>query len=94
MDLFFEDLPYTIQSTDAIIPHQASKLGMSILSTQYALKTGQVKETLSNYGNCISASIPLTFMDAVEKGEIKRGDICFLCGTAAGFSIGGLLLKY
>ncbi|MEY3844651.1 MAG: hypothetical protein RL293_1073 [Bacteroidota bacterium] len=94
MDLFFEDLPYTIQSTDAIIPHQASKLGMSILSTQYALKTGQVKETLSNYGNCISASIPLTFMDAVEKGEIKRGDICFLCGTAAGFSIGGVLIKY
>jgi 3-oxoacyl-[acyl-carrier-protein] synthase-3 len=53
-----------------------------------------VKETLAKYGNCISASIPLTFMDAVEKGEIKRGDICFLSGTSAGFSIGGVLLKY
>ena len=94
MDMFFEDVPYTIHSTDAIIPHQASKLGMSVLTTQYQLKTGQVKETLSKYGNCISASIPLTFMDAVEKDEIKRGDICFLCGTSAGFSIGGVLIKY
>ena len=34
------------------------------------------------------------FIDAVEKGEIKRGDLCFLIGTSAGFSIGAILLKY
>jgi len=94
MDWFFKDIPYDIESTDAIIPHQASKIGMSVFTSQYKLRPGQVKETLAKYGNCISASIPLTFMDAVEKGEIKRGDICFLSGTSAGFSIGGVLLKY
>ena len=53
-----------------------------------------MKETLHKYGNCIAASIPLTFIDAVEKNEIKRGDICLLSGTSAGFSIGSVLLKY
>jgi 3-oxoacyl-[acyl-carrier-protein] synthase-3 len=94
MDWFFDDIPYNLESTDAIIPHQASKLGMSVFTSQYTLRPGQVKETLAKYGNCISASIPLTFMDAVEKGEIKRGDICFLSGTSAGFSIGAILIKY
>lgn len=94
MDWFFDDIPYTIESTDAIIPHQASKLGMSVFTGQYTLRPGQVKETLAKYGNCISASIPLTFIDAVEKGDIKRGDICMLSGTSAGFSIGGVLIKY
>jgi 3-oxoacyl-[acyl-carrier-protein] synthase III len=94
IDWFFDDIPYDVESTDAIIPHQASKIGMSVFTSQYTLRPGQMKETLAKYGNCISASIPLTFMDAVEKGEIKRGDLCFLIGTSAGFSIGAILLKY
>ena len=94
MKWFFSDIPYTIESTDSIIPHQASKLGMSVFTSQYKLRPGQVKQTLHKYGNCIAASIPLTFMDAIENGEIKRGDICMLSGTSAGFSIGGVLIKY
>lgn len=94
MDWFFKDIPYDFQSIDAIIPHQASKTGMLIFKNLYTLKEGQVKETLHKYGNCIAASIPLTLMDCIESGEIKRGDICLLSGTSAGFSIGGVLIKY
>ena len=91
---FFDDLPITIEETDAIIPHQASKLGVSILSSLYNLRTQQVKGNLLTCGNCIAASIPLLLFDAIESGSIKRGDTCFLLGTSAGFSIGGVLIKY
>ena len=94
IDDFFKDLPISLEEADTIIPHQASKLGVSILSSLYRLKESQVQSNLSTYGNCIAASIPLVFHDAVESGAIKRGDICFIIGTAAGFSIGGLLLKF
>ena len=50
--------------------------------------------TLHKYGNCVAASIPLTLIDAIESGEVKRGDICLLFGTSAGFAIGAVLLKY
>ncbi|GAB2625604.1 beta-ketoacyl-ACP synthase III [Emticicia sediminis] len=94
IDAFFEDLPIKMEETDAIIPHQASKLGVSILSSLYKVKENQVLGNLATYGNCIAASIPLVLHDAVESGAIKRGDICFIIGTAAGFSIGGLLLRF
>ncbi len=91
---FFSDLPLEIEDTDAIIPHQGSKMGIHIFEKMYTFKEGQVKKSLSRYGNCIAASIPLTFSDCIDSGDIKRGDLCFLSGTSAGFSIGGVLIKY
>lgn len=94
MEWFFCDLPISIHDVNAIIPHQASKTGIMMFRNIYGLMNGQVKENLLTNGNCIAASIPMTFYDAVAAGEIKRGDICLLSGTAAGFSIGGVLIKY
>jgi 3-oxoacyl-[acyl-carrier-protein] synthase-3 len=94
MNSFFSDLPINLEEVEVIIPHQASKMGMVLFDKLYSFKEGQVKESLSNYGNCIAASIPLTLYDCIKSGEIKRGDLCFLSGTSAGFSIGGVLLKY
>ncbi len=94
MDWFFEDLPMVITDVDVIVPHQASRTGIHLFKNMYPFAATQVKETLSNYGNCIAASIPLTLYDAVEKGEIKRGDTCLLTGTSAGFSIGAVLIVY
>ncbi|OJJ19347.1 hypothetical protein BKI52_21280 [marine bacterium AO1-C] len=94
IEKFFEDTSYTLNTIDAIVPHQASKLGLSLFTKRYQLKPGTVKETLRKYGNCIAASIPLTLLDAIEAGSIQRGDICFLAGTSAGFSMGGVLIRY
>jgi 3-oxoacyl-[acyl-carrier-protein] synthase-3 len=94
MEWFFSDLPIRLQDVDAIIPHQASKTGINMFKSMYNLTDSQVKGNLIHNGNCIAASIPLTFCDAVRKGEIKRGDICLLSGTSAGFSIGSVLIKY
>jgi len=94
MNSFFKDLPMNIEDVDVIIPHQASKMGLHIFKGLFNFKEGQVKETLSIYGNCIAASIPLTLSNVIDNGELKRGDTCFLCGTSAGFAIGGVLIKY
>ena len=94
MDWFFEGTGMSLEKIPIIIPHQASKMGLVILDSLYNLKPNQVKSTLSKYGNCIAASIPLTLHDCIENGEVKRGDTCFLVGTSAGFSIGGTLIIY
>jgi 3-oxoacyl-[acyl-carrier-protein] synthase III len=94
MEWFFSNLSVSIDDMDAIIPHQASKMGINLFKRMYPQKGNQIKESLSYYGNCIAASIPITFCDTIEKGEIKRGDLCLLCGTSAGFSIGAVLIKY
>jgi 3-oxoacyl-[acyl-carrier-protein] synthase-3 len=94
MNWFFDELDFDLCDTDAIIPHQASKTGLGMFKKMYGLSDSQVKESLSYNGNCIAASIPLTFCQAIANKEIRRGDICLLTGTSAGFSIGAVLIKY
>ncbi len=91
---FFENMDITMTDVDVIIPHQASKAGLNLFKKQNNLPNDRVKETLHKYGNCIAASIPLTMHDAIESGELKRGDTCWLIGTSAGFSIGSILIRY
>lgn len=94
IDAFFDDLPMKINDCSLIIPHSASKMGIHMFNQMYDFKPNQLRYTLETNGNCIAASIPLTLAECIEKGEIKRGDTCFIVGTSAGFSIGGLLFKY
>ncbi|MFT5156573.1 MAG: 3-oxoacyl-[acyl-carrier-protein] synthase-3 [Bacteroidia bacterium] len=91
---FFEGLETTFTEVDVIIPHQGSKLGLSMVNSLYQFKEGQFKDHLADYGNCISASIPLLLHNEIESGNIRRGDSCILIGTSAGFSIGAVLIIY
>jgi len=93
---FLNPINSTLEDIDFIIPHQASKLGLRLFAehTKKYEKQNTVTGQLEKYGNCISASIPLAFVESVADGSIKRGDTCLLCGTAAGVSIGGVLIKY
>ncbi len=91
---FFAEIDYDLESLDAIVPHQASKTGLMVFEHLYDFKPGTIQRTLSKYGNCIAASIPLTICDSIENGSIKRGDSVLLCGTSAGFSLGAILIKY
>lgn len=91
---FFSNSPFILKDVDIIIPHQASKMGLKILTHLTKNFEGKIIDELSEYGNCIAASIPLALVNTIESKQIKKGDLCFLVGTAAGISIGGLLFRY
>jgi len=93
-DKFFEDLDYTMEDVDVVIPHQTSKIGMALFKKMYKLDDDKVMSNLLNHGNCIAASIPLALHQSIENKKIKRGDLCLLLGTSAGFSIGASLFRY
>lgn len=94
MDCFFKDIPFSLSDVDAVIPHQASKAGISLFRDMFSIKDAQLKGNLSDKGNCIAASIPMLLCDSVKTGQISRGDLCMLFGTSAGFTVGAVLLKY
>jgi len=83
-----------IESINYFVPHQGSKMGLFLFEKIYPEFRNKIANNLSTHGNCIAASIPMAFHDAIENGKIKRGDIIVLAGTSAGFSIGGLILKF
>jgi len=40
------------------------------------------------------ALIILSLHLAVQRGELKRGQVCLLLGTGGGFSVGAFLFEY
>lgn len=76
-----------------IVPHQASKAALFLMG-RIGWEQENVAMTLEKYGNCVSASIPLTMYEAYQNGMFTRGDEVLLVGTGAGFSMGGLILRY
>jgi 3-oxoacyl-[acyl-carrier-protein] synthase-3 len=93
LELLRPGLSTSMAGVSYIIPHQASRAALLVMG-----KTGwdmaKVGMTLEKYGNCVSASIPLTLYDAQRKGAFKRGDEILLVGTGAGLSLGGMILQY
>jgi 3-hydroxy-3-methylglutaryl CoA synthase len=54
----------------------------------------QVISNLAEYGNTSAASIPLALAEAVESGQVKRGDVIACAGFGAGLSWGGAIIRW
>lgn len=86
-------LSTSLGGIDVVIPHQASKVGLLMLS-RFGWPQEKVMHTLEWLGNCVSASIPSTLYQAVQDGHVSRGKKVLLVGTGAGLSLGGMILTY
>jgi 3-oxoacyl-[acyl-carrier-protein] synthase-3 len=94
LDRFFEPLGWKREEVDALVPHQASRHAVEQLTRRLGFCPEQVILNLALRGNCIAASIPLAFAEAVEAGRIQRGDRVLLVGTGAGLTLGAVALTY
>jgi 3-oxoacyl-[acyl-carrier-protein] synthase III len=83
-----------IKEFDCIITHQTSKYGNTYFLNQFKLDPRKVVETLSIYGNCISASIPLGLEQFVNNTESLENKNILLLGSAAGVSLGQMVLSF
>lgn len=90
---FLENLPVPVDQHDWLIPHQASKAGLALLQA-LDWPPERTLTTLRDYGNCIAASIPLTLIQGLERGQIQPGQRLLLAGSGAGVSFGALTLRY
>lgn len=77
---------------DKVVPHQGSKAGLDFFIKEYVIKSKTIRN-FERRGNCVAASIPLALFEAIESGEIKKGAKVLLTGTAAGISVGAILIQ-
>ena len=82
------------QSIDWVVPHQASKKAIEAYSTVGGFKKEKVLETVSRFGNCVAASVPMTLVMAIKNDQIKRDDLVMLIGTGAGLSAACSIFRY
>ncbi len=89
-----ESVQHKINEFDKIIAHQTSRYGNEYFLGHFSLKPENIIETLSKFGNCISASIALgleQFYNNERKNEDKN---ILLIGSGAGLGLGALVLKF
>jgi 3-oxoacyl-[acyl-carrier-protein] synthase-3 len=92
---FFEKKS-TIQQRDLklVIPHQTNKHGIDAVSRWLGFADDVVFSNLKDHGNCVAAALPMALADALDGGRLRRGDPVMLCGTAAGLTLGALVLTW
>jgi 3-oxoacyl-[acyl-carrier-protein] synthase-3 len=89
----FAGAPFALPEMDCVVPHQASKRALDAHAA-LGIPAERVVRTLDRLGNCVAASIPLTLVEAVRTGRLRRGNRLLLVGTGAGLSLGGLIVTY
>ena len=83
----------TQSDIDLLIPHQASGKALEAYSKYGGFEKNRVMNIISTTGNCVAASLPLSFTIALEKKLISPGDTLFFAGTGAGLSIASGIIK-
>lgn len=94
LDTFFTDLDWDRSQVDAVVPHQASRHAIEMLTSRLGFRHEQVIWNLAERGNTVAASIPLTLAEAVHAGHITRGDKVLLLGTGAGLTLGATAITF
>lgn len=94
LDRFFSTVRWERSQVDAVVPHQASRHGVELLTSRLGFSSDQVVVNLAVRGNCIAASIPLALAEASYSGRIRRGDRVVLIGSGAGLTLGAVALTF
>ena len=94
LENFFAQLGWTRSQVNLVVPHQASRHGVELLTARLGFQPEQVFLNLPTRGNCISASIPLALSEAYDAGRLRRDDRVVLVGSGAGLTFGALALTF
>lgn len=78
---------------DCVVMHQASHLGMKHAINRMKFRPDTIIDIYATHGNQVSASIPTVLYHAYKQGRLVAGKKVILLGTAAGFSVGGMILE-
>ncbi|WP_417783784.1 3-oxoacyl-[acyl-carrier-protein] synthase III C-terminal domain-containing protein [Terasakiella pusilla] len=83
-----------LNGLDLVIPHQASVEALDRLVRLTRAAPEKVVNIIKDYGNQISVSIPMALHHAIVSDKLHRGDTALLTGTAAGLSLGAMVVRY
>ncbi len=77
-----------------LIPHQANQRILDACAQRLGISKEKVLSNIDKYANTTAATIPLGMADAVEQGRLKSGDNLILSAFGAGFTWGGIYIRW
>ena len=77
-----------------LVPHQANLRIIKATQERLGVEDSKVMVNIDRYGNTTAGTIPLALRDAVEQGRLHKGDLVLIVTVGAGFTTGGVLLRW
>ena len=84
----------TTSDINWLLPHQANIRIISSVGQKLEIPEEKVIVTVDHHGNTSAASIPLAISESVANGKIKSGDLVLIPAMGAGFTWGGMLIRF
>jgi 3-oxoacyl-[acyl-carrier-protein] synthase III len=77
-----------------VVPHQANLRIIRAMQERLGVPDSKVMVNIDRYGNTTAGTIPLGMWDAIAQGKLKKGDLVLLAAVGAGYTTGGVLLRW
>ncbi len=77
-----------------LIPHQANRRIIEATAKALGMPIEKVIINIDRFGNTTAATIPLATRDAVESGQLQKGDIVLFAAVGAGYTVGANLWRW
>src|SRR6202049_3431515 len=85
---------FTSKDLALVVPHQANLRIIRAMQERLGVNDARIMVNIDRYGNTTAGTIPLGLCDAVEQGRLKKGDLVLLVAVGAGYTAGGILIRW
>jgi len=85
---------FTSKDLALVVPHQANLRIIRAMQERLGLDDCKVMVNIDKFGNTTAGTIPLGLRDAVAQGRLHKGDLVLLVAVGAGYTTGGVLLRW
>lgn len=85
---------FTGQDLKLVVPHQANLRIIRAMQERLGIDDSRVVVNIQRYGNTTAGTIPLGLRDALDEGKLRKGDLVLMIAVGAGYTTGGVLLRW
>jgi 3-oxoacyl-[acyl-carrier-protein] synthase-3 len=76
------------------VPHQANIRIMDAAAKRLELPEGRMASNIADFANTTSATLPTALHQSLAAGKVKKGDLVVFAAFGAGFTWGGMLMRW
>ncbi len=84
----------TLEELDWLIPHSANLRILEAICKELDFPMEKVLESIVDFGNTSSATIPIALSNGIKSGKVKRGDRILLIGFGGGLAYAGTVIQW
>jgi 3-oxoacyl-[acyl-carrier-protein] synthase-3 len=85
---------FTKDDLALLVPHQANLRIIRAAQERLGVDDSKVLVNIDRYANTTAGTIPLGLCDAVKQGRLRKGDLVLIVTVGAGYTTGGVLLRW